>query len=84
MGQDSHHRRILVVDDNESIHRDIKRVLQPDAETNLDVTDLADLEAQVFGDPRPTSEEDEGKVKHEEPSEIYAIDSAFQGQEAHG
>ena len=62
-------RRILLVDDNPSIHADFKKVLL-DSQVKNEVLDEA--EAMLFDEaPRP---------KHQ-PAR-FTIDSAFQGQEA--
>ena len=58
-------RRILVIDDNDAIHEDLKKILAPP--TRLD-DEIGDLEEALFGE-RPTH------------SEGFAIDSAFQGSE---
>jgi two-component system, NtrC family, sensor kinase len=61
--------RILVVDDNEAIHRDIRKILNAGADQDHQ---LDDLEADLFGSgPAP---------KHRPPD--YRVDSAYQGQEA--
>jgi CheY-like chemotaxis protein len=59
--------RILLIDDNQAIHEDIRKILerngQPDA-------DLSQMEADLFGDaPGPTT------------SVRFRIDSAYQGHE---
>jgi two-component system, NtrC family, sensor kinase len=59
-------RRILVVDDNESIHESFRKILNPDLAT---AADLAAAEAAMFGDVT-------------EAIEPFHIDSAYQGQEA--
>lgn len=62
------HRRILIVDDNPDIHRDYRKILIPEAPAGA----LDDLEAELFGiqaDP--------------DQREIYEVDSAYQGAEAH-
>lgn len=62
-------RRILIVDDQESIHQDYRKIIAPAAEHD----GLAEAEAELFGseDPRP-----------EQACHNYEIDSAFQGEEA--
>jgi two-component system, sensor histidine kinase and response regulator len=60
-------RRILIIDDNKSIHEDIRKILAP-ADAALD--DLADAEASLFGSSQARPEAPE-----------FQIDSAFQGQE---
>ncbi|GIL17361.1 MAG: hypothetical protein BroJett040_11120 [Oligoflexia bacterium] len=62
-------RKILIVDDNTSIHEDFKKVLGQD-HSELD-TELSKLEDQLFG----TSTEKIQKVQ-------YELDSAFQGSQA--
>lgn len=58
--------RILIIDDNESIHKDFGAVLSPhDEDENL----LSDKEAILFG------------VDETVPVKSYAIDSALQGEE---
>lgn len=59
--------RLLVVDDNESIHQDFRSVLLPESEVS---DDLADDEAILFGETGPAL------------TKQYVIDSAFQGEEA--
>jgi diguanylate cyclase (GGDEF)-like protein/PAS domain S-box-containing protein len=60
------HRRILVVDDNPEIHKDLRKILCPESSgASLDA-----LEAEIFGaGPAPSAEG-------------YSLESAFQGQEA--
>lgn len=67
--------RILIVDDNESIHEDFRKVLIHD--TNEDHAALDDLEAELFGD-------DNTSADNAESGELldYEVDSALQGQEA--
>jgi diguanylate cyclase (GGDEF)-like protein/PAS domain S-box-containing protein len=60
-------KRILIVDDNPAIHEDFKKILAPPpANDELDA-----MESSLFGESHPKS-----------LPEIYAVDSAFQGQEA--
>jgi len=70
-----HNTRILIVDDNESIHEDFRKVLIH--EKNEDYAALDDLEAELFDD-------DEKKPKNKTPDDVlkYEVDSALQGQEA--
>ena len=70
-----HNTRILIVDDNESIHEDFRKVLIH--EKNEDHAELDDLEAELFGedDSTPDSENDGEAL-------VYEVDSAMQGQEA--
>lgn len=60
-------RRILVVDDNEDIHEDFRRILQPP----VDTTELDSLEAMLLGEapatPKPPT---------------FELTSAYQGAEA--
>src|SRR5258708_976459 len=61
--------RVLVVDDNPSIHADFRKILCPAGRGAAD--NLSGLEAELFGDsPR------------NEPGPLFEMDSAFQGQEA--
>lgn len=59
--------RILVVDDNESIHEDFRKILGGGSETEVA---LAEAEAALFG----TSNRLDGRP-------VYQIDSALQGQD---
>ena len=60
-------RRILIIDDNEAIHADFRKILSPNASTlvALDLTETA-----LFGSPLS-----------EEPLPQYQLDSAYQGEE---
>ncbi len=69
-----YNKRILIVDDNESIHNDFRKVLVH--EVNEDHADLDELEAELFG-----AEEKEETITDNE-NVVYEVDSAFQGQEA--
>jgi anti-anti-sigma factor len=60
-------RRILIVDDNEEIHNDFRRILSPPADTSA----LDDMEAFLFGTPRA------GRL-----DASFEIASAHQGAEA--
>ena len=60
-------RRILVIDDNPSIHADFKKILSP---ASANKADLDDLEAKFFGE-----------AKSAEAAVSFQVDSAFQGQE---
>jgi PAS domain S-box-containing protein len=62
--------RILIVDDNPSIHEDFRKIL---GAKTADQTRLEDVESALFGDERKTSVSD---------SLGFRIDSAHQGQEA--
>lgn len=61
-------RRILLVDDNEDIHHDFRRILKPGAGTD----ELDELEAELLGQAMPA------------PLQLPAFEltSAFQGEEA--
>jgi signal transduction histidine kinase/HPt (histidine-containing phosphotransfer) domain-containing protein len=62
-----HNRRVLVIDDNEAIHRDFRKILSPAAGNDAA---LSQLESALFGDEAP------------EVSRLtFEVDSAFQGQE---
>ncbi len=69
-----YNNRILIVDDNESIHKDFLKTLCKTVEND---DDMASLEAELFGD-------DNSKTKREvkEESIEYQVDSAYQGEEA--
>jgi signal transduction histidine kinase len=60
-------RRILLIDDNESIHQDFRKILNPPTAGR---TALASAAAELFGD-EPAEIEERG----------FEIDSAFQGQQ---
>jgi len=62
--------RILLVDDNSSIHDDFKKVLLPTQ--RLDHAEIDAFEAELFGQ----------KEKPKKNIENFEIDSAYQGQEA--
>ena len=68
--------RILVVDDNESIHDDFRKVLIQ--ERSADHAALDELEAELFGE----DEESTAENKSTGAQLSYTVDSAFQGQEA--
>lgn len=65
----SNHHRILVIDDNESIHDDFRKVLCLSAGSSA----LADAEAALFGSATQTSGAGNG----------FEVDSALQGQRGH-
>jgi len=69
----SYNTRILIVDDNESIHEDFRKVLIH--EKSEDLAALDDLESELFGADTPAN-----AAANEQIS--YEVDSAFQGQEA--
>src|SRR5690242_17121717 len=60
-------RRILVIDDNRSIHEDFRKILST---RPADVSALDDAEAELFGEPKAGSD-----------SLHFEMDSAYQGQE---
>lgn len=66
--------RILIVDDNESIHGDFRKVLVQEA--SLDHAELDEMEAELFG------AEEANETINSESTVTYEVDSAFQGQEA--
>src|SRR5947207_6652981 len=61
------HRRILIIDDNVSIHQDFRKILNPKPRSEAA---LADHEAALFGDTATDAAQS-----------AFQIDSAFQGQE---
>jgi two-component system NtrC family sensor kinase len=63
---DRFHRRILVIDDNEAIHKDFAKVLQPVAGTTANAVDEA--EALLFDDTAPAT-----------PQASFEVDFAQQG-----
>jgi CheY-like chemotaxis protein len=65
-----HKRRILVIDDSETIHLDFRRILCPAAEEES--ARLEDLEAALFG-------RSFASVRTAQP--LFEMDSAYQGQE---
>lgn len=67
--------RILIVDDNESIHDDFRKVLIQ--ERSEEHAELDELETELFGEDKKL---DAGKNSGIQPK--YELDSAFQGQEA--
>ncbi len=71
MGNPGSKRRILVIDDSESIHRDFRRVLTPESTQGRDR--LERLEETLFGADDAGSPEEEGLE--------FELDSAFQGEE---
>lgn len=72
---DTNVKRILIVDDNPSIHDDIKHVLVPDRINNID-KETMQLEHDLFSD----NEEDTNVNQISEY--LYDLDNAFQGEEA--
>jgi PAS domain S-box-containing protein len=67
MSSAQHNNRILVIDDNQAIHEDFRKILSPD---KSEPTALDDAEALLFGDTAAK------RVKVH-----FEIESAFQGQE---
>jgi CheY-like chemotaxis protein len=68
--QEDKNRRILVVDDNRTIHDDFRKILAAHAD---DVA-LDRAEAEILGTPLP--------VVHASEAEVFDLDSAYQGQDA--
>ncbi len=67
-------KRILIVDDNNSIHEDFRKVLCP--EQSDAHAELSDLEDELF-------ESNDKKSSHANKSQVvYEVDSACQGQDA--
>lgn len=64
-------RRILVVDDMESIHEDFREILTP---SDIDTTEFDQSDAAIFGG-------DEVKTSIDSPPVSYEVESAFQGKE---
>lgn len=66
-------KRLLIVDDNEDIHKDFRKVLDAEKEFN----EIDKIKLDIFGnaDQNPS---------HNKKNENYFIDSAFQGEEALG
>jgi CheY-like chemotaxis protein len=62
-------KRILIIDDSESIHRDFQRVLCPAPAESWD--ELTQMEEMLFGPP----------AVPEHLAEHFEVDSAFQGEE---
>jgi diguanylate cyclase len=67
MNNQSKNRRVLIIDDNEAIHADIRSILEPPKEN----AELDSLTAALFDDTSPSNAV---AVK-------YDIESAYQGQE---
>ena len=61
-------RRILVIDDNQAVHEDYRKVL----ESKRDESQLDEMESILFGDAPP---------KASIPSFSFEIDSAYQGED---
>lgn len=62
--------RILVIDDNQSIHKDFEKILVPQARN----TELKSIEADIFGETETASLEDAVE---------FDLDHAMQGQEGY-
>lgn len=67
--------RILIIDDNKSIHEDFRKVLC--SEKNESLQEVDDLEDELFGDDDSDSNDDNSNALIS-----YDVDSAYQGQEA--
>ena len=67
--------RILIVDDNESIHDDIEVILT--SRQNKQDSSLADLEDKLF-----SKNEDKGSEASISDQVVYRIDHAYQGEES--
>lgn len=69
MQLDGDARRILLIDDNQAIHEDYRKILNPavDRETTVD-----ELAAALFGEPAPAA-----------PAPEFELDSAMQGEQGH-
>lgn len=65
----SANRRILIIDDNRSIHQDFRKILAPAPRVR---EDLAELETELFEESDATAGLD-----------IFELASAYQGQEGH-
>ncbi len=65
-----HKRRILVIDDSEEIHKDFARSLCPEKPKGTE--EFAELESALFG---------ESSASSNPFTELFELDSAFQGQE---
>lgn len=68
---DTGNRRILIIDDNEAIHDDFKKILSPG---NLERSSFSDAKAAFFGAPKNIS-------NASSTVEEYEINSAYQGKE---
>lgn len=62
-------RRILVIDDQDAIHQDYRKIICP---PKLQSVSLDAMEAEMFGNP----------VDEADEWDLYEIDSAYQGQDA--
>jgi diguanylate cyclase (GGDEF)-like protein/PAS domain S-box-containing protein len=68
--QEEKNRRILIVDDNQAIHSDFRKILAARA----DAAALDFAEAEILGAATPVADASQ--------SEVFDLDSAYQGQEA--
>src|SRR5205823_1258580 len=64
-GQHQPNRRVLIIDDNEAIHEDFRKILSGDSASAA----VDEAEARLFGAPQPNR------------LAAFEIDSAFQGQQ---
>ncbi|HEX8705969.1 MAG TPA: hypothetical protein VF815_44445 [Myxococcaceae bacterium] len=71
MGNPGSKRRILVIDDSESIHRDFRRVLCPESTQGRDRLEL--MEETLFGGTDEAGPDEQGLE--------FELDLAFQGEE---
>jgi diguanylate cyclase (GGDEF)-like protein len=62
-------RRILIIDDQEAIHDDYRKIICPVRPSRAA---FSAVESQLFGDESPA----------DEPDDLYEVDSAFQGRDA--
>lgn len=69
--------RILIVDDNENIHEDIKYILSPHHANSMD-SEIQSLKDELFGDESSDNKKNGTNVLSIE----YKIDDAYQGEEA--
>ncbi len=65
--EQTHERRVLIVDDNRAIHEDFRKILSDDGSSS----NFGGLETSLFSDDHSVS-----------PSPSYCIDNAYQGNEA--
>lgn len=65
--------RLLVVDDNHAIHDDFRKILRP---PEANVSEIEAAEAALFGDPETPAKS--------APKTIFDLETADQGQVAHG
>ncbi|MCH9022659.1 MAG: GGDEF domain-containing response regulator, partial [Planctomycetes bacterium] len=61
------YRRILVIDDNQSIHKDFKAILDPDERKDDELDQMA---AAIFDEDHKTPDR-----------ETFHVESAYQGQQ---